>query len=42
MRFLQLADAFDISIEDLKGPSRRREISWARQWYVPDATAHGS
>jgi len=26
-----IADAFDISIEDLKGPSRRREISWARQ-----------
>jgi len=28
---LTVADAFDISIEDLKGPSRRREISWARQ-----------
>lgn len=26
-----IADAFDISIEDLKGNSRRREISWARQ-----------
>jgi chromosomal replication initiator protein len=26
-----VADAFDISIEDLKGTSRRREISWARQ-----------
>jgi len=25
-----VADAF-ISIEDFKGPSRRREISWARQ-----------
>ena len=26
-----VADAFDVSIEDLKGNSRRREISWARQ-----------
>jgi len=26
-----VADAFNISIEDLKGTSRRREISWARQ-----------
>ena len=26
-----IGDAFDISIEDLKGNSRRREISWARQ-----------
>ncbi len=26
-----IADAFDVSIEDLKGNSRRREISWARQ-----------
>ena len=26
-----VADTFDISIEDLKGNSRRREISWARQ-----------
>lgn len=26
-----IADAFDILIEDLKGSSRRREISWARQ-----------
>lgn len=26
-----VADAFDISIEDLKSNSRRREISWARQ-----------
>lgn len=26
-----IADAFDIAIEDLKGNSRRREISWARQ-----------
>jgi chromosomal replication initiator protein len=26
-----IADAFDVPIEDLKGNSRRREISWARQ-----------
>ncbi len=26
-----IADAFTVSIEDLKGNSRRREISWARQ-----------
>lgn len=26
-----VADAFDVSIEDLKSNSRRREISWARQ-----------
>ncbi|GAB1540242.1 chromosomal replication initiator protein DnaA [Scytonema sp. NUACC21] len=26
-----IADTFDVSIEDLKGNSRRREISWARQ-----------
>jgi chromosomal replication initiator protein len=26
-----VADNFDLSIEDLKGNSRRREISWARQ-----------
>lgn len=26
-----VADAFNISIEDFKGTSRRREISWARQ-----------
>ncbi|MEH1798662.1 MAG: chromosomal replication initiator protein DnaA [Nostoc sp.] len=26
-----IADNFDISIDDLKGNSRRREISWARQ-----------
>ncbi len=26
-----VADAFNLSIEDLKGSSRRREISWARQ-----------
>ncbi|AKG21812.1 chromosomal replication initiator protein DnaA [Calothrix sp. 336/3] len=26
-----VADAFDISIEDIKSNSRRREISWARQ-----------
>ncbi len=26
-----VADAFNVSIEDLKGNSRRREISWARQ-----------
>ncbi|KYC36960.1 chromosomal replication initiation protein DnaA [Scytonema hofmannii PCC 7110] len=26
-----IVDTFDISIEDLKGNSRRREISWARQ-----------
>jgi chromosomal replication initiator protein len=26
-----VADAFDVAIEDLKGNSRRREISWARQ-----------
>lgn len=26
-----IADQFDISIEELKGNSRRREISWARQ-----------
>jgi chromosomal replication initiator protein len=26
-----IADAFKLSIEDLKGNSRRREISWARQ-----------
>ncbi len=26
-----IADAFDVSIEDLKSNSRRREISWARQ-----------
>ncbi|KAF3887455.1 MULTISPECIES: chromosomal replication initiator protein DnaA [Nostocales] len=26
-----VADTFDVSIEDLKGNSRRREISWARQ-----------
>ncbi|NMG20958.1 chromosomal replication initiator protein DnaA [Brasilonema bromeliae] len=26
-----VAEVFDISIEDLKGNSRRREISWARQ-----------
>lgn len=26
-----VADNFDISIDDLKGNSRRREISWARQ-----------
>jgi chromosomal replication initiator protein len=26
-----VADTFDISIEELKGNSRRREISWARQ-----------
>lgn len=29
--FIVIADAFDVSIEDLKGNSRRREISWARQ-----------
>ncbi len=26
-----VADEFDVSVEDLKGNSRRREISWARQ-----------
>ena len=26
-----VAEAFDVAIEDLKGNSRRREISWARQ-----------
>jgi chromosomal replication initiator protein len=26
-----IAEAFDVPIEDLKGNSRRREISWARQ-----------
>lgn len=26
-----VADAFSVSVEDLKGNSRRREISWARQ-----------
>lgn len=26
-----IADAFDVAIDDLKGSSRRREISWARQ-----------
>jgi chromosomal replication initiator protein len=26
-----IADVYDVSIEDLKGNSRRREISWARQ-----------
>ncbi|URD50398.1 chromosomal replication initiator protein DnaA [Chroococcidiopsis sp. CCNUC1] len=26
-----VADVYDVSIEDLKGNSRRREISWARQ-----------
>ncbi len=26
-----VADAFDVTIDDLKGNSRRREISWARQ-----------
>ncbi|WP_017316490.1 chromosomal replication initiator protein DnaA [Mastigocladopsis repens] len=26
-----IVEAFDVSIEDLKGNSRRREISWARQ-----------
>jgi chromosomal replication initiator protein len=26
-----VADAFDVAVEDLKGNSRRREISWARQ-----------
>jgi chromosomal replication initiator protein len=26
-----IADAFNVSVEDLKGNSRRREISWARQ-----------
>lgn len=26
-----IADEFDVTIEDLKGNSRRREISWARQ-----------
>ncbi|HCF26100.1 MAG TPA: chromosomal replication initiator protein DnaA, partial [Cyanobacteria bacterium UBA11049] len=26
-----VADAFDVSIEDIKSNSRRREISWARQ-----------
>lgn len=26
-----IADAFNVAIEDLKGNSRRREISWARQ-----------
>jgi len=26
-----IADAFDVSIEDLKSNSRRRDISWARQ-----------
>ncbi|AFY30515.1 chromosomal replication initiator protein DnaA [Calothrix sp. PCC 7507] len=26
-----IGDTFDVSIEDLKGNSRRREISWARQ-----------
>ncbi|NJM70867.1 MAG: chromosomal replication initiator protein DnaA [Scytonema sp. RU_4_4] len=29
--FSVVAEAFDVSIEDLKGSSRRREISWARQ-----------
>jgi chromosomal replication initiator protein len=28
---MTVADAFNVSIEDLKGNSRRREISWARQ-----------
>src|SRR4028119_927950 len=27
---MTIADAFNVSIEDLKGNSRRREISWAR------------
>jgi chromosomal replication initiator protein len=26
-----VADVFNVSIEDLKGNSRRREISWSRQ-----------
>ena len=28
---MTIADAFNVSIEDLKGNSRRREISWSRQ-----------
>lgn len=28
---MAVADAFNVSIEDLKGSSRRREISWSRQ-----------
>ena len=28
---MAIADAFNVSIEDLKGNSRRREISWSRQ-----------
>jgi len=28
---MTIADAFNVSIEDLKGSSRRREISWSRQ-----------
>lgn len=28
---MTVADAFNVSIEDLKGNSRRREISWSRQ-----------
>jgi len=28
---MTIAEAFNVSIEDLKGHSRRREISWARQ-----------
>lgn len=28
---MTIADAFNVSIEDLKGHSRRREISWSRQ-----------
>ncbi len=28
---MTIADAFNVSVEDLKGNSRRREISWSRQ-----------
>jgi chromosomal replication initiator protein len=28
---MTVADAFNVSVEDLKGNSRRREISWSRQ-----------
>jgi chromosomal replication initiator protein len=31
MILMTVADAFDVSIEELKGNSRRREISWSRQ-----------
>jgi len=31
MVMMTIADAFNLSIEELKGSSRRREISWARQ-----------